>query len=109
MISVLAITKENLEKEVHESEKPVLVDVWGPSCQPCLALMPSVEELSAKYGDKVKFVKLNSAENRRLCINMRVIGLPSFLIFKDGKEVARVSGNDVTKESIESLLIENVD
>lgn len=106
---MLAITKENLEKEVHESEKPVLVDVWGPSCQPCLALMPSVEELSAKYGDKVKFVKLNSAENRRLCINMRVIGLPSFLIFKDGKEVARVSGNDVTKESIESLLIENVD
>lgn len=106
---MLAITKENLEKEVHESEKPVLVDVWGPSCQPCLALMPSVEELSAKYGDKVKFVKLNSAENRRLCINMRVIGLPSFLIFKDGKEVARISGNDVTKESIENLVLENVD
>ena len=74
---MLQINKENFEEEVLQSDKPVIVDFWGPSCQPCLNLMPEVEKLSESYQEKVKIVKLNSAENRRLCINLRVMGLPS--------------------------------
>ena len=103
---MLQINKENFEEEVLQSDKPVIVDFWGPSCQPCLNLMPEVEKLSESYQEKVKIVKLNSAENRRLCINLRVMGLPSFLVFKDGEEVKRISGEELTVEEIKNLISE---
>lgn len=99
-----AVNKENFQTEVLESSKPVVVDIWGPSCEPCIALLPAVEELSEKYTEEVKIVKLNSAENRRLCIDLKVIGLPTFLLFQGGKEVSRISGKDVDIESIEKLI-----
>lgn len=99
-----AVNKENFQTEVLESDKPVVVDIWGPSCEPCLALMPAVEDLSEKYTGEVKIVKLNSAENRRLCIDLKVIGLPTFLLFQDGKEVSRISGKDVDLDSVEKLI-----
>ncbi|GAB7388159.1 thioredoxin domain-containing protein [Bacillaceae bacterium] len=101
---MVEVNKDNFSQEVLASDKPVLVDVWGPSCQPCLALMPAVEELSQLYAEKVKIVKLNSAENRRLCIDLRVIGLPSFLMFKGGKEVDRLNGQEITKEDIKTFI-----
>jgi thioredoxin 1 len=77
---MIEVNKENFQAEVIESDKPILIDIWGPSCDPCLALMPEVEALSEKHQEKIKVVKLNSAQNRRLCIDLRVIGLPSFLL-----------------------------
>jgi len=103
-MKMIEVNKDNFEQEVLNSNKPVVVDFWGPSCQPCLRLLPEVEKLSEKYKDKVKLVKVNSAENRRLCINLRVMGLPSFLAFKDGKEVKRVSGQSLTVSEIEELI-----
>ena len=44
----------------------VLVDIWGPQCQPCLALMPAVEALEAAYGDRVRFLTVNAPDNRKL-------------------------------------------
>lgn len=105
---MLAVNKDNFQTEVLESDKPVLIDIWGPSCDPCIALMPAVESLSEKYKDRVKVVKLNSAENRRLCIDLKVIGLPSFLLFHDGKEIARLGGKDVTIEAVENLVLNNL-
>lgn len=105
---MLGINKENFASEVLESDQPVIVDFWGPSCQPCLKLIPDVEELSQNYEGKVKIVKLNSAENRRLCIDQRVMGLPAFLAFKEGKEVARISGGDLTKLDVEKLILQNM-
>jgi thioredoxin 1 len=105
---MIEVNKDNFAREVLASSKPVLVDVWGPTCQPCLALMPQVEELANKYQDQVKVVKLNSAENRRLCIDLRVIGLPAFLLFKEGKEVERLSGKDIDIEDIEKCLQANL-
>ncbi len=100
------VNKENFQVEVIESDKPVVVDIWGPSCEPCLALMPAVEELAERYAEDVKLVKLNSAENRRLCIDLKVIGLPTFLLFHGGKEVSRLSGKDVDIEAVEELIRE---
>ncbi|GGJ88802.1 thioredoxin [Lentibacillus kapialis] len=103
---MMDVNKGNFNQEVLEADKPVVVDFWGPSCVPCKQLMPDVEELSEIYQDRVKVVKLNTAENRRLCIDYRVMGLPAFLAFKDGKEVNRISGGDLTIENIEELILE---
>jgi len=105
---MIEITKENFEQEVLQAAEPVVVDVWGPACQPCLNLMPEVEALAKQYEGKVKVVKLNSAQNRRLCIDLKVMGLPTFLLFKGGEEVKRISGNQLSKNDVESLILESI-
>jgi len=85
-------TKDTFRDMVAQG--PVVVDVWGPQCAPCIALMPDVEALAQARPD-VKFVKLDSSQARRLCMELRVMGLPAFLLFQDGREVARLAGQDV--------------
>lgn len=97
------VTTENFEQEVVKSAQPVLVDFWGPQCGPCLALMPQVEALSEKLEKRVKIAKVEAPKSRRLCLNLKVIGLPTFLLFKEGKEVDRLTGN-VTIRVIEDAL-----
>ncbi|MDQ4098517.1 MAG: thioredoxin family protein [Actinomycetota bacterium] len=73
------------------SDGVTLVDVWGPACAPCIALMPDVERIEAERS--VKVVKVEAPKNRRLCMELRVMGLPAFLLFRDGEEVSRLDGN----------------
>jgi thioredoxin 1 len=101
------VHKDNYEAEVLQSELPVLVDFWGPQCAPCLALMPSIEHLEQEYAGKIKVTKLNAAAgNRMLCAKLRVLGLPSFLFYRDGVEVKRLSGEQLTKKDIEEAIKE---
>jgi thioredoxin 1 len=76
------------------------VDLWGPKCGPCLALLPQVEELAKEYEGKIRFCKLNVAENRRLVISLKVMGVPTFLFYKGGEQKGRLSGGEVTIEGI---------
>src|SRR5579859_5670879 len=101
-----AVTRDTYTDDVVEASRtqPVLVDFWGPRCAPCLAMMPFVEELSEKVSDRVKIVKLNSAENRRLCVDLRVLGLPTFMLYRDGVEVQRLSGDACTPSAISDLV-----
>lgn len=100
---MIEISSDSFEQEVLRSSQPVLVDFWGPQCGPCLALMPKVEALTEQYGDKVKITKVEAPKNRRLCLNLKVMSLPTFLFFKDGREVDRLSG-EITIQSIEECL-----
>lgn len=104
---MIEVNKDNFEQEVLQADQPVVVDVWGPSCQPCLNLMPEVEALAKRYEGKVKVVKLNSVQNRRLCIDLKVMGLPTFLLFKNGNEVQRISGGDLSIDDVERLITES--
>ena len=97
---MLELNKENFEEEVVKSDMPVVVDLWGPKCGPCLALMPEIEEIAASYEGKIKFCKLNVAENRRLCATLRVMGVPAFLFYKGGEIVSRLSGDEVSADSV---------
>lgn len=97
---MIEVNKENYEAEVVQHDQPVVVDLWGPQCGPCLALMPQVEELAAKYAGNVKYCKLNVAENRRLCATLRVMGVPTFLFYKGGEIVSRITGDEVTIDTI---------
>lgn len=100
----IEVNSETFEKEVLQADRLVLVDFWGPSCAPCLALMPLVEELGDKYRDKLKLTKIDASKNRRLCLDLRVIGLPTFLFYRDGKEVDRLSGGSLSFGHIEESL-----
>ncbi len=99
------VNKDNYDAEVLQSKLPVVVDFWGPQCHPCLALMPAVEHLEHEYAGKIKVAKLNAAAgNRMLCAKLRVLGLPTFLFYKDGVEVKRLSGEQLTREEIEEAI-----
>lgn len=101
---MLELNKENFEQEVLNADKPVLVDYWGPTCEPCKALMPHVHALEEKYGDKVKFCSLDITKARRLAIKQKVMGLPAIIIYKDGVEVERVSESGATATSVEEMV-----
>ena len=94
-------TKENFRDLVAEGLS--MVDVWGPSCQPCFALMPHFERLAEAHPE-VTAMKLEAPKARRLCMELRLLGLPVFLVFKDGAEVARLDGSDISPEKLESWL-----
>ena len=97
---MVEINKENFDDEILKSPIPAVVDMWGPQCAPCLALMPQVEELAASYDGKIKFGKLNVAENRRLCILLKVMSVPTFLFYKGGECKDRLTGDEVSIENI---------
>ena len=81
-------------------EGSVLVDFWGPRCQPCLAMMPTIAKLEEEAEGAVRVVKVNSSENREICRDLRVFGLPTYVLMRDGEELDRLSG-DVSKGDIE--------
>jgi thioredoxin 1 len=99
---MLVIDKDNFEAEVVKSDIPVIVDFWGPQCAPCLALMPEVEKLAESLEGKIKIGKLNSAENRRFCMSLKIMGLPTFLFYKGGEQKSKLSGDEVTIDSIKA-------
>ena len=99
---MLEIDKDNFESEVTGSATPVVLDFWGPQCGPCLALMPDVEKLAESYGGKLKICKVNVAGNRRLCISLKVMSVPTFLFFKGGECVDRLAGDEVSLEAIKA-------
>jgi thioredoxin 1 len=82
------------------SKGSVLVDFWGPRCQPCLAMMPAIAALEQEAAGAVRVVKVNSAENRQICRDLRVFGLPTYVLMRDGEEVERLSG-EVSSDDIE--------
>ena len=104
----IEVNRDNYQAEVIGADKPVLVDFWGPRCGPCISLMPSVEELEKEYEGRIKVAKLNATENRMLCANLRVMGLPTFILYKEGSEVRRLTGEKITigeiKEAVEAVL-----
>ncbi|MDR2908501.1 MAG: thioredoxin family protein [Oscillospiraceae bacterium] len=100
---MIELTKENFDAEVLEAEGLVFVDFWSPKCESCMALLPDVEALAANNGGKAKFCKLDTAGNRRLAIAQKVLGLPTFVFYKDGEKIASFE-----KDALESGGIEQV-
>ena len=85
-------------------EGNVLLDVWGPQCAPCMALMPAVEDLGERYEGRVRLLKLNAPENRKVCRDLRVAGLPVYITMRDGVEVERLTGNGISIDDIEAAV-----
>lgn len=101
---MLELNRENFDAEVLKESAYVLVDFWSPTCEPCKALMPFVEEMEGIYGDKVKFTSLDITKARRLAIGQKVLGLPTIAIYKDGEKIDSVIADDAKEESVEAML-----
>lgn len=101
---MIDVGKDTFAAEVVGSDLPVVVDFWGPQCGPCLALMPEVTALSEKYRNQVKVTKVEAPKNRRLCLELKVLALPTFLFYKAGKECGRLSGNSLSAQMIEDSI-----
>jgi thioredoxin 1 len=91
-MSELNLTDATFKKEVLESGKPVLVDLWAPWCGPCRMLGPVVDELAQEYAGKVVVGKLNTDENSATMETYRVSAVPTLLFFKSGKLVEQLVG-----------------
>ena len=98
-------TRENFDELVESGT--TLVDVWGPDCRPCLALMPHVEKVADARED-LRVVKLEAPKARRVCIRLGVHGLPTFLLLRDGEEFARLSAQSIAPAQLDSWLDENL-
>lgn len=103
MGDIVEATRESFRELVADGL--VLVDVWGPACAPCLALNPHVERIVGER-QPLRAVKLEAPKARRICIELKVMGLPSFLLFKDGQEVARISHPTLSPARLEAWLDE---
>ena len=104
MPGVVKLTEENFEDEVLRSVVPVVIDVWGPRCIPCIRLDPYVDKISEEYSGTVKIAKIIAPEARKLCAQLRVMGLPTFLTYKDGAEVERRTGDDLKEADVAEMV-----
>ena len=96
-------TSADFEKEVLQSDKPVLVDFFADWCGPCKMMAPVVEQLAEELEGKAKVGKLNIDENMDIAEKYRVMNIPTFLIFKDGQEKERIVGAVSKNELINKL------
>ncbi|MBC7225008.1 MAG: thioredoxin [Anaerolineae bacterium] len=89
---VVQVKDANFDEVVLKADLPVLVDFWAPWCMPCRMLAPTVEEIAREYQGRLIVAKLNTDENPSTPGKFGIMGIPTLILFKDGKEVERVVG-----------------
>ena len=86
------VSDSSFEKDVLQSDKPVLVDFWAAWCAPCRMLAPTVEAVAEKYASAASVVKLNVDENPSVSQRYGIKGIPTLILFKGGNEAERIVG-----------------
>ena len=86
------LTGTELERYLAASDLPVVVDFWAPWCAPCRAMAPVFERTAQQLEPHARFVKLNTDNDQSIASRLDIRGIPTLMVFKNGKEIARVAG-----------------
>ena len=102
-MAVITLNEENFDKEVLQSDIPVLVDFWATWCAPCRMIAPVVDAIAEEYEGRLKVGKVNVDESSSLAIRYGIRAIPTLILFKDGKVVEQLVGVQ-PKDTIKSII-----
>ncbi|TAK00653.1 MAG: thioredoxin TrxC [Candidatus Manganitrophaceae bacterium] len=86
------LNEVGFDRQIANSDIPVVVDFWAPWCGPCLAMAPEFEKVAAMLEPNVRFAKVNTEIEQRLAARFNIMSIPTTALFHDGREVARQPG-----------------
>lgn len=88
----MEVTDASFDSEVLGSVLPVLLDVWAPWCVPCRGMEPVIEEVASKLAGRLRVARLLFDQNPETTNRLRIQGVPTLIVFRDGREVSRMVG-----------------
>ena len=103
MANLTSVTSENFDKEVINSNKPVLVDFWAEWCGPCKALSPVLDEIASEMEGKAHVVKVNVDQASDLAQKYGIRGIPTLIFFKNGEVKSTLVGNQAKAEIVKNI------
>jgi thioredoxin 1 len=101
--NIVTVSDSTFEEMVIKSSTPALIDFWATWCAPCKAIAPLVDQIAGEYAGKIKVCKMNVDENPSTPGKFGVRGIPTLILFKDGKVVDQLVGA-VPKSQIIALV-----
>src|ERR1700676_4055015 len=100
---IIHLNDQTFTDAVESNTPPILVDFWAEWCMPCRALAPVIDELSQEFSGKVRFAKVNGDECSDISAKFGIRGIPTLILFNEGKKVGELVGNQ-PKEKIRTML-----
>ncbi|MEK6282781.1 MAG: thioredoxin [Acidobacteriota bacterium] len=104
---VTNVTDSSFEKDVLQSSKLMLVDFWAEWCAPCRMLAPTIDAIAEQFAETASVVKINVDDNTGTAQRYGIKGIPTLILFSEGKEVERVVGA-TSKDSISRMIEKHV-
>ena len=101
--TVISLDESNFDREVTQSDKPVIVDFWAEWCGPCKMIAPLLDEIAREKADAVKVAKVNVDENQSLSLKYNIRAIPALLFFKNGQLRDQITGVTSKKDLLNRI------